>query len=150
MPSLKTIDRMAIAAMLLTAVSIPLASHAFAFGTDKPSATIQLRDGVERRFYTTGPMGTTTQRVDVAPGGQVVARAQVLNDDVFRSIHAGMPESEVFELLGPPFGKTRFDATRTVAWDYHYRDTWGYMADFSVSFNEAGAVVGKFSAREGD
>jgi hypothetical protein len=32
----------------------------------------------------------------------------------------------------------RFNNTRTTAWDYHYRDTWGYDADFSVIIDDGG------------
>lgn len=150
MPSLKLFDRAAIAAILLAATSIPLASHAFAFASDAPAARIAMPDGTERRFYTSGPMGTTTFRVDVSTTGAVLSRKQVLSDEVFGAIRPGMHASEVFALIGPPFGKTRFDATHTTAWDYHYRDAWGYGAELSVMMNDDDVVVGRFSAREGD
>jgi hypothetical protein len=146
----RTIDRMALAAVLLASTAITAATRAFSFGFTAEPAKVQLRDGTERRFYPTGPMGTTTERVDVAADGHVIARVQVLNEAVFRSIAPGMHASDVFGLIGPPASKSRFEATRTVAWEYRYRDAWGYIADFSVMFDYDGMVTGKFSAREGD
>jgi outer membrane protein assembly factor BamE (lipoprotein component of BamABCDE complex) len=150
MPSLKTIDRMALAAMLFAATSIPLAARALALPADSPAAKIAMPDGTERRFYTSGPMGSTTFRVDVSNTGAVLARKQVLSDDVFNTIRPGMHASEVFALIGPPFAKVRFNSTHTTAWDYHYRDTWGYGAEFSVIVNDDDIVVGRFTTREGD
>jgi hypothetical protein len=148
--TLRTIDRMALGAILLATAAISTAPRAFAFALEAPAAKVQLRDGVERRFYPTGPLGTTTERVDVGTDGRVIARAQVLQESVFRAIGPGMSAADVFALIGPPASKSSFAATRTVAWEYHYRDAWGYIADFSVMFDEGGVVTGKFSAREGD
>ena len=148
--TLKTIDRMALAAMLLAGAGISAAPRAFSFGFESPPAKVQLRDGTERRFYTTGPLGTTTERVDVAPDGRIIARAQVMDDAVFNSIGAGMHAAEVFAIIGPPVSKTRMQATHSTVWEYHYRNTWGYLADFSVTFDNDGVVVSKFSGREGD
>jgi outer membrane protein assembly factor BamE (lipoprotein component of BamABCDE complex) len=145
------VDRLALASMFVAITAIPFASTAQAYALERaPSAKLSLRDGVERRFYTTGPFGTTTDRVDVSPSGEVLARAQVLDDAVFQSIGPGMTADDVFALIGPPSAKARFPGTATTAWDYHYRDNWGYDAEFSVTVDDAGRVVGKFSGREGD
>jgi len=77
----------------------------------------------------------------------VFSKAQVLNDETFRSILPGMTASEVRALIGPPFRKIRFENTRTTSWDYRYRDTWGYDAELSVFLDDAEVVVGKFSSR---
>ena len=148
MVSLKLIDRIAVAAIFATSVAVPAAAFACAGSARGELASrVAMSGGLERRFYTTGPLGTTTCRVDVAAGGKVVADVQVLNDDVFQTISAGMPANDVLAIIGPPSGKMRFDATKTTAWDYHYRDSWGYTSDFSVIVDDAGIVVGKFSAR---
>ena len=118
-------------------------------GASPPSAKVTHADDSESRFYVTGPAGTRTRRVDLSSTGQVLATAQVLRDEVFRQIHPGMEASEVFAIIGPPYRKSRFAATKTTAWDYSYRDTWGYDAEFSVIFDDAGIVVGKFSSRMG-
>jgi hypothetical protein len=41
----------------------------------------------------------------------------------------------------------RFDNLKSTAWDYLYRDTWGYWVDFSVMMGDNGLVVNKVSRR---
>ena len=72
----------------------------------------------------------------------------VLRDEVFGQIRPGFKAGEVLAIIGAPHRKSRFEATKTTAWDYSYRDTWGYEAEFSVIFDDAGLVVGKFSGRK--
>ena len=76
--------------------------------------------------------------------------AHAVNDKTIQSIRAGLPASDLLALIGPPWHKERFEATRTTAWNYRYRDSWGYSATFSVIVDDADVVVGKFSARDGD
>lgn len=146
MPSIKTIDRIALAAMMSVATVVALGTRVAQAA--EPAAKLALPGGVERRFFTSGPLGLTTERVDVRADGTVVARTQVLTDGSFQAIAYGATEREVFERIGPPYRKARFPATRTTAWDYHYRDSWGYDGDFSVIFDASGVVSGKFSARD--
>jgi hypothetical protein len=68
------------------------------------------------------------------------------SDDVFAAIEAGMSRQEVARRLGPPDETMRFPLSRTDAWSYYYTDTWGYPAEFSVTFADNRAV-GKFSRR---
>ena len=75
--------------------------------------------------------------------------SRVLDDRSAGAIQAGMTAAEVLERLGPPYTKMRFEATKTTAWDYHYRDAWGYDADFSVIMDDANVVAGKMSVRLG-
>ena len=148
MLSLKLLDRFALATIFATTIAIPAASFACS-GTStrgEPTTKLTMNDGTERRFYTTGPLGTATCRVDVA-GSKVLADVQVLTDDVFSTITNGMSPRDVMATIGPPSGKMTFEATRTTAWDYHYRDPWGYTSDLSVIFNDAGIVVGKTRVR---
>ncbi len=119
MPSLKSLDRVALAAMFSVIVAVPLAACA---------------------------------GMDVSPGGSVYvsSKKSALNDDTFRAIQRGMPASEVLARLGAPYQKMRFENTRTTAWDYHYRDTWGYDADFSVIMDDAGLVASTISVCNGN
>ncbi len=136
--------------MLLSAGAFPLAASAFLLSPETASATLPLPDGGKRQFFTSGPLGTTTYRVDLDASGRVVAREQVLTEDMFQRIRAGMKASEVVALVGPPNSRMRFDNLRLTAWDYHYRDAWSYVADFSVMMDDAGVVAGKTTVREGD
>jgi len=127
MPSPKLVDRIAALAMLSVSAAIPLAALGFS-----------------------GPLGTRTYRVDVSSAGRTLETVQVLGEDSFGKIRQGMPATEVFARLGPPYRKLRFERTRTTAWDYHFRDAWGYDADFSVMVDDAGIVAGTFTARIGE
>ncbi|HSN21602.1 MAG TPA: outer membrane protein assembly factor BamE [Usitatibacter sp.] len=71
------------------------------------------------------------------------------SDAVFAQIHRGMTTEQVREHLGPPDETMRFGATHTVSWSYFYYDTWGFYAEESITFNDAGQVVGTFSKRVG-
>jgi outer membrane protein assembly factor BamE (lipoprotein component of BamABCDE complex) len=68
-------------------------------------------------------------------------------EGAFHAIREGMTVSDVMAALGEPVRKTRFPLSKTTAWDYQFRDAWGYDADFSVIMNDAGVVIGKFVAR---
>ncbi|HXF78687.1 MAG TPA: outer membrane protein assembly factor BamE [Usitatibacter sp.] len=124
MISTKLVDRIAIAAMFTVSVAVPLATltpFAANAKTGAPASTVALK---------------------------VFASRHALGDDDFRQIRPGMNASEVLALIGQPYAKTRFDATKTTAWDYRYRDAWNYDADFSVIFDDTGLVVGKVSVRD--
>ena len=70
-----------------------------------------------------------------------------LNDDVAARVTSGQSGREVIALLGKPNNQTRFDNLKSTAWDYLYRDSWGYWVEFSVMIGEDGKVAGKFSKR---
>jgi|KBSSwiStaDraftv2_1062776.scaffolds.fasta_scaffold738409_1 outer membrane protein assembly factor BamE (lipoprotein component of BamABCDE complex) len=117
MLSLKSLDRVALAAMLSVIVAVPAAACA-------SGADVSARESV-----------------------YVYSKKPALNDDAFNAIRRGMPASEVLAHLGAPYRKMRFNNTRTTAWDYHYRDTWGYDADFSVIIDDGGFVASTVSVR---
>ena len=70
-----------------------------------------------------------------------------LNDDIVARVALGQSEQEVTVLLGVPYRQIRFDNLKSTAWDYRYRDTWGYWVDFSVMMGDDGRVVNKVSQR---
>ena len=119
----KLVDRLAIAAMFTVSVAVPLA--------------------------TLTPLGANAQARVPSSSAKftVLARHRALGDDDFRQIRPGMTGSDVLALIGAPYAKIRFEATKTTAWDYHYRDSWNYDSDFSVILNDAGVVVSTFSTR---
>lgn len=72
------------------------------------------------------------------------------SDPLFSRIDPGMTRDEIQRLIGPPDETMRFPLSNTVSWDYHYQDTWGYMAVFYVTFSADGRVVSKISRRIND
>jgi hypothetical protein len=149
MSLLKHVDRIALLSMLSVSLGLPTAALAYSMQSSQPAARVALPGGGESRFYTTGPAGTETFRVDVSPSGQILGTEQVLTDGNTRSINAGMTAAEVLARIGPPASKTRFERTRTTSWDYHIADLWNYDSELSVVFNDSGIVVSKFVARNG-
>jgi outer membrane protein assembly factor BamE (lipoprotein component of BamABCDE complex) len=87
---------------------------------------------------------------DAAPNARFtlhVAPQYPLTDTAAARIERGMTTEQVRGLIGEPWNTIRFDNTQTTAWDYEYRDGWGYDAVFSVIFDDAGVVVSKISVR---
>ena len=70
-----------------------------------------------------------------------------LNDDTVARVAQGQSEQEITALLGTPYRRIRFDNLKSTAWDYLYRDLWGYWVEFSVMMGDDGRVVSKFSRR---
>ena len=71
------------------------------------------------------------------------------NDDVFSRIKPGTTEEEVRNLVGAPDETMAFPRTDTHAWTYRYTDTWGFAAEYSVTFDAQGRTVSTFSKRIG-
>jgi hypothetical protein len=150
MSLLKHVDRIAMLSMLSVSLGLPAAALAYSVqSSSQVAARVALPGGGESRFYTTGPAGTETFRVDVSPAGQILGTEQVLTDANTRGISAGMSAAEVLARVGPPSSKTRFERTRTTSWDYHIADLWNYDSEFSVIFNDSDIVVSKFVERNG-
>ena len=70
-----------------------------------------------------------------------------LNDDIINRVSPGQTAEEITALLGKPYQQVRFDNLRSTAWDYMYKDTWGYWVMFSVMVGYDGKVVNKVSRR---
>jgi hypothetical protein len=116
-----------------------LGAPAFEFGTP---------EGGRKLAYPMGPLGTETYMVHLDRDGRVARVEQVLNDTQFLGIQPGVTTGqEVRYLIGPPYRVTRFDNLRQDAWDYRFRDSWGYQADFSVMVDDRGVVASKVIVR---
>ncbi len=72
------------------------------------------------------------------------------SDALFSQIQRGMTREDVVRLAGPPDQQMPFPMTHSYGWDYRYFDTWGYPADFSVTFGPddrvASTIVRRFDA----
>lgn len=115
-----------------------------------PREIFTLKDGSSSWEYPTSPLGLTTTLVRFDTRGKLLYVSQVLTDENFHRIQSGMNEEAVRATIGPPWRKMSFERQQQVAWDYLYRDTWGYRVEFSVLFNPSGEVVGKTSRRLDD
>ena len=112
-----------------------------------PAMEVPGRDGMTRLVYPKGPLGTQTFMADLGPDHRLVAVRNVLTDDVFDALHAGMTENDVLATIGPPGHTMAFSLSNTHAWEYRYLDAWGYLAEFSVTFDANGVMVSKLKRR---
>ncbi len=103
--------------------------------------------GAERWFYTSGPLGTTTRAVDLADNRVIAITQNVLTDERFSEIVAGLTADEVLARIGPPYQRVRFNNLRATAWDYRFQDSWGYRAELAVMIGDDQRVVNKVVQR---
>ena len=84
--------------------------------------------------------------VSCAQTGVGEYRPDLREDTVLRVVR-GLSTTEVISLLGEPYQRVRFNNLRASAWDYKYRDTWGYWVEFAVMIGDDGRVVNTVSRR---
>lgn len=113
----------------------------------RPAMEYQEGDGSRRLMYPRGPLGTQTFAAEVGSDGILRAIRPLLKEETFYGIQPGMTRDEILRLIGPAGETMAFPLSRQVAWDYRFVDVWGYLAVFSVMFDEKGIVVSKFTRR---
>lgn len=106
-------------------------------------------DGGESWEYPRGPMGLETYMVRLDRNGVMQAIDQVLDDRGFARIQVGKSRREdVLRAIGTPWRQLEFARRNEVAWDYRFRDAWGYPSQFSVIFDQTGVVKETLAIRE--
>src|SRR5579862_891071 len=106
-----------------------------------PTATYTMPDGHVRLEYSHMPAGRQTFMIDLDADGRFVRWEQVLDENHFAAIVAGMDTQDVLHLIGPP----------TYIWHYFRpvpADTWNYRFEtiqrcivFQVSIEAATGKV---------
>jgi len=105
-------------------------------------------DGTRQLAFPTGPAGMQTYMAYFSPDGRLARLGQVLTEEQFRRIETGTTNREQVErLIGPPWRMIAFPNKGQVAWDYRFRDAWGYLAEFSVMVDERGVVAETVTVR---
>ena len=112
-----------------------------------PSIELANSDGTRQLVYPTGPYGTSTFMAYVGPDGRLSRVEQVLDDVRFQSIQPGMTRDELLRHIGTPYQTGRFPNLAQTAWDYRFKDSWGYDAILSVMLDDNGVVVGRSTQR---
>jgi len=112
-----------------------------------PAMEVPAEGGGKRLVYPKGPLGTQTFMADVGPDGRLTAVRNVLTDDVFDRMQPGITEKDVLRMIGPPNQTMEFPRSNTHAWEYRYMDTWGYLSEFSTTFDANGVMVSKLKRR---
>jgi len=117
----------------------------------KPAVVLNAKDGGTIWQYPEGPLGVRTFIARFDAQGKLISYEQVLDEDHFSKIAIGNSTiDDVRTMIGPPMRIMEFERRGETAWDYLFRDTWGYRVEFSVIFNVSGVVVGKFAKRLDD
>ena len=113
--------------------------------TNRPAAALSVSFALALGALAIAPLSQAN--AETMPKFSLHVGAPHVTTDTSYKVAPGMSESEIRTLLGEPQRVGRFPRSQTVAWDYDFRDDWGYDATFSVIFDEAGSVVGKVSVR---
>ena len=114
----------------------------------KPAQELPGAGGMHTLVYPTGPFGTETFMAAVDSDGKLRTLEQVLDEDHLMRIQTGSStQDDVSRIIGPPSRTVDFTRRNQVAWIYRFRDTWGYFADFTVSFDPRGVVANKATVR---
>jgi outer membrane protein assembly factor BamE (lipoprotein component of BamABCDE complex) len=64
----------------------------------------------------------------------ILASNEPLRNGLIPRVQQGMTREQVAAIMGPPDQQMAFERSQTLAWDYRYTDTWGFMAMFAVVF----------------
>jgi outer membrane protein assembly factor BamE (lipoprotein component of BamABCDE complex) len=80
-------------------------------------------------------------------GNSVLGGGATRSAEQFAQIQRGMTSDEVRRLAGPPDDTMPFPLSHTQSWGYRYQDPWGYLAEFSVTYDADGRVLSTFSRR---
>ena len=117
----------------------------------KPRAVLQGSEGITIWQYPTSPEGLLTYIARFGATGKLLSFEQVLDDAHFAKIEIGKTtNNEVSALIGPPWRTIDFSRQQQIAWDYRYRDLWGFRVEQSIVFDTAGVVVSKPQRRLDD
>lgn len=108
-----------------------------------PAMHWQDADGSVQLAYPRGPFGLETYMVKLGPDGRLQSIANVLDEDTFRQVRAGLSKEQVLRLIGPPdAGRTAyFKARDELAWDWRFREVYGNPARFIVLFDATRGTV---------
>jgi outer membrane protein assembly factor BamE (lipoprotein component of BamABCDE complex) len=89
----------------------------------KPAGSGRLPSGEEYWDYSKQPFGYTIDRVTFTPDGRVRDVRNLLTEDNFKNLQAGMTPEQVVAIVGPsPASEQRAYAGGTKSWSYRYRD----------------------------
>ncbi|TMG94576.1 MAG: outer membrane protein assembly factor BamE [Betaproteobacteria bacterium] len=104
-----------------------------------PGTVWKNADGSEAWEYPMGPTGVQTFMIDIGPDRAVRAVRQVLTEEYFAKVVAGMSREDVRRLLGRPKEVWYFPARDEEVWTWRYLEV-NYRF-FNVLFDRASGTV---------
>jgi hypothetical protein len=87
----------------------------------RPETVRKNSDGSETWEYPTGPLGRQTYMITVGSDHAVKDIRQVLGEQYFSQVKAGMSREQVRELLGKPGDISFFKARDEEVWSWRYQ-----------------------------
>ena len=108
----------------------------------RPAKIWKNADGSQQLAFPTGPEGTQTFMVFIAPDGKLQRIVGVLNEQFFGLIQPGMTQEQVLRLLGPAGAPaTPYRRSDTFAWTWLYCQSQNVMQYFDVNFDAGTGLV---------
>jgi hypothetical protein len=100
-------------------------------------------DGSVQLAYPRGPLGYHTFMVKLGPDGRLQSISNVLEEEGFAKIHAGLTQEQVLRILGPPdYSRTvYFKARDELVWDWRFCSVFGTPWRFQVLFDATAGTV---------
>jgi hypothetical protein len=106
-----------------------------------PSTVWKSADGSEVWEYPRGPSGVQTFMVAIGADQRVQRVSQVLSEEYFTKIHAGMSREEVHRLLGRPKEIWYFSLRDEETWSWRYQEEYVRPMFFNVHFDAPSGTV---------
>lgn len=105
----------------------------------KPDTVRKNPDGSEIWEYPTGPLGRQTFMVTLGSDHSVKEVRQVMSEEYFSKVKAGMSRDEVRQLLGKPGEISLFSARDEEVWSWRYQQQNAMF--FNVLFDRTAGTV---------
>ncbi len=106
-----------------------------------PAEKLRLAGGDALWFYPKGPQGLDTFAVRLSPEGTMRSKQQVLTvENVHKLVPRVTSASEVDQILGPPWRKTREGSPARDIWAYRLYDDTRTECNFYVWFSDDARV----------
>ncbi len=106
-----------------------------------PSMEWRNGDGSQTWEYPRTPQGMVNYMIDFGPDQVLRAVRQVLTEENFARVRAGMGKDEIRRLLGRPARELYFSLRKEHVWDWKTRSEPGGDQYFNVHFDEHGHVL---------
>lgn len=104
-----------------------------------PSGRFELPQGGQRLEFARGPYGKHTYMLDFDRQGGLASWTQVLTEDRFNAILAGMTQDEVLMRIGHPSEQSTLPRQKQIVWSYRYEAQ--FCQWFQIGLSQQGRVI---------
>lgn len=114
----------------------------------RPEIVWEEDNGARTLEYPKGPAGTRTWMINIDSGGTLRDYTQVLTEENFATIKAGMGQDEIRRKLGKPRTVVQFPLKNEVVWDWRYLESGTTQRLFNVHFDRTSGKVTQTSVSD--